>query len=88
MLCQVRLWGFKNCPVDRNAHNYFKEQRRRGHIILNSLGRFFMSIRLSRKLMDIILPAANYQQERSILDCLQNLGEFCTAVDIAILPRL
>jgi hypothetical protein len=49
--------------------------------------------------MDMILPAANCQQERSnecynelaalcILDCLQNLGEFCTAVEIALLPRL
>jgi hypothetical protein len=49
--------------------------------------------------MDMILPAANYQQERSnecynelaalcILDCLQNLGQFRTAVEIAFLPRL
>jgi hypothetical protein len=47
----------------------------------------------------MVLPAAKYQQERSnkcysgltalcILDCLLNLREFCTAVEIALLPRL
>jgi hypothetical protein len=56
--------GSQKLQVDRNAHTSFKEQRRRGHIILNSLDRFIY-IRFSGRLIDMVLPAAKYQQERS-----------------------